>query len=305
LLTNIQEEIELQTRKLSVLAKTRTPSIPTGSLLVGAGDSYVVSQCTAFLSSFRCMAIDPYTLMYAPDLAKNRTAVFISVSGRTRSNVTAAEKVKSLAERTIAVTASSASPLAKATSEVVLIPYDYRPRTPGTLSFTLSLLATLKLASAYTQCDFPYVFEQAASRKPNLRISKDGTTFYLGNHAGFAIAQYATAKTYEFFGSHAQGALLEEFSHMELFSLRKKDTVNVFQTADPAGLGVRLVDQLGRKGYSAALIERRGRNRMEEVFHSIFVIQLAILRQMKERGLVIPSFMRSRQKLELSDMIIY
>jgi glucosamine 6-phosphate synthetase-like amidotransferase/phosphosugar isomerase protein len=305
LITDIREEVEIQARKLSVLAKARTPSIPTGSLLVGAGDSYVAAQCSAFLSSFRCIAIDPYTLISAPGLSKNRAVVFISVSGRTRSNVTAAEKVKPLAERTIAVTADSASPLAKVTSEVTLIPYDYRPRTPGTLSFTLSLLATLKLASAYTQCDFPQVFEQAATRTPRLRVSKDDTTFFLGNHAAFAIAQYATAKTYEIFGSHAQGALLEEFSHMELFSLRKKDTVNVFQTADPAERGERLVDLLRERGYSAALIERHGTNEVEEVFHAVFVVQLAILRQMKERGIITPSFVKSHQRLEVSDMMIY
>lgn len=305
LLAEIQEEVNKQPELLSAFAQKKLPCVPRDSLLVGAGDSYVAGQCAALLSSFRCIAVDPYLLISAPKLSRGRTVVFISVSGRTRSNIVAAKKVSGIARSTLGVTANSDSPLAGATDKALVIPYQYKSRAPGTLSFTLSLVAALKLASVGCDCGFSHLFGQAESQASILKFSEGGCTFFLGNHAAYAAALYAAAKTYEFFGERAQAELLEEFSHMELFSLRKDDAVNIFSSADPSGVSGRLARALTARGYRAALVESRGADRVEETFHAIFVTQLAVVQRMRANGLVVPYFMKSRQKLGLSDAMIY
>ena len=294
-----------QPELLSALASTRIRRLPPGSLLVGAGDSYIAAQCAAFLSSLRCNALDPYVLISDPELSRGRTVAFISVSGRTRSNIAAAKIAGRVARRTLAVTADAGSPLARATGGTVLVPYRHKPRVPGTASFTLTLALVLKLESVDCACDFPRLFARAESSAADMRFSEAGLTLFLGNNAAYAVALYAAAKAFEFFGVHAQAELLEEFSHMELFSLRANDAVNIFQSADELRMGLRLANALKDRGYPAALLPSLGRNRVEEVFHSIFLTQLAVTRRMKERNLDLPHFLESDGALGISDSMIY
>lgn len=305
MLSQIQREVDSQPTRLGPLAQKRLPSIPPGSLLVGAGDSYVAAQCAELLSGFRCIAVDPYLLASDPQLSKGRTVAFISVSGRTRSNIAAAKKVQGIARSILGVTANANSPLAEATGRALIIPYEYRPRVPGTLSFSLSLVTALKLASVRCKCDFTRLFDKAKSDGSTLRFSGAGSTFFLGNHAAFAVALYAAAKTYEFLGGRAQAQQLEEFGHLELFSLRRSDVVNIFSFADPSGVGGRLASALADREYRAALVRSRGSNTVEEVFYAIFQVQLACIERMRATGLTVPFFMTSRQKLSTSDEMIY
>jgi fructoselysine-6-P-deglycase FrlB-like protein len=309
LLADILREIEEQPERLSTLAKEKgTGKLSAGSLLVGAGDSYIAAQCASLLSSYRCLALDPYVLISSPQLSAGRTVAFISVSGRTQSNTAAAKMVKGLASRTVAVTANPDSALAESTSETLVIPYPYKPRMPGTLSFTLSLVAALQLASVDCSCDFRALYEQAKSIPREFRFSNAGTTFFLGNHAAYDVALYAAAKMYEFFGGRAQAELLEEFSHLELFSLRKADAVNVFLHSDPSGIGPKLVSALRRKGYNAGLLgpsRSEGSSIIDAVFQDTFTVQLALVEKMKLGRSSVPYFMKSQEKLDVSDSMIY
>lgn len=305
--TDISGEVQGQPERLAAFAAEKLVEMPGGSLLVGAGDSYIAGRCTALLSSFRCLSLDPYVLIASPELSRGRTVAFISVSGRTRSNVAAARRVRRLARRTIAVTASAESALARSTDETLQIPFPYRPRMPGTLSFTLSLVAALRLAAVDCRRDFRRLYQEAEKASQQVRFSNGGTTFFLGNHADYEVSLYAAAKVYEFFGGRAQAELLEEFSHLELFSLRSADAVNVFLSADPSGAGPRLVAALRRNGYEAASFgeTERAETMTDAVFRNTFLVQLAVMERMKSRKLSVPYFMKSRKKLDVSDSMIY
>lgn len=305
MLSDIQREVYDQPKLLDAQSAKKVRKLPAGTLFVGAGDSYIVGQCVAFLSSFRHAAVDPYVLISSPGISKDRVVVFISVSGRTQSNVTAAKKVKKVAARTLALTANPNSSLTAAVAETLLIPYPYKPRIPGTLSFTLSLVTALKIVAIDSRCEFSHLFERAKSHSRDLLISEDGTSVFLGNQASYTVALYAAAKTYEFFGGRAQAELLEQFSHMELFSLRKEDTVNVFSSSDRMAMGKKLVAALGANGYSASLVSSHGRNSLEQVFFEIFLTQLSVVGTMKRRKLGVPYFMKSREKIDVSDAMIY
>ena len=305
MISEIESEVASQPRLLGSFSRKNLPILPPGSLLAGAGDSHVAAQCASLLSSFRLLAVDPYLLFSDPGLAKNRVVAFISVSGRTRSNVAAAKRLDGISRDTLAVTSDPTSPLAEATKDTLVMPYDYRPRMPGTLSFTLSLVAALKLAAIPCDCGFQRLFRRARVEAHAIKFSDSGSTFFLGNHAAYFVAQYAAAKTYEFFGAPAQAELLEEFSHLELFSLRRADEVNVFSLADPSRIGRVLAAALLGRRYSATLVPAYGNNQVEEVFHAVFATQLAAIERTRSKGLSVPRFLRSGRRLGVSDAMIY
>jgi len=228
----------------------------------------------------------------------------ISVSGRTVSNLAAARSVRRLARRTVAITADERSRLAGLVDQVVRLPMAYVPRTPGLLSYTLSLLAVLKIAGRRDRCDFEAAYRAAG--KDEGRVSwGDGTTYFLGNALAYPAALYAAAKTYEFLGMKAHPELLEEFSHLELFSLTLADRLNIFCAFDPDGASGRLSRAIARGGYGVSVVPSGGRSEMERLFHAVFVAQRSVLRRAGELGLKRPGFLASRARLAASDSMIY
>jgi hypothetical protein len=153
-------------------------------------------------------------------------------------------------------------------------------------------------------CDFPSAFARAELDSRRIVFAK-GTTYFLGNSLAYPAAAYGAAKTYELLGTKSHAELLEEFSHLQLFSLQKSDVVNVFGAFDPASLGKKLTKALKEGGYSASLIHGWGSNYAERLFHTVFTIQLSVLRESRKRGLTEPKFLSSRGKLVTSDEMIY
>ena len=250
------------------------------------------------------MALDPYVLASTPELADGADVYFVSVSGRTTSNALAAEKVRRRARRTTALTAVVESRLAKVTDCVVRLPMEYRPRAPGILSFSLSLLAVLKIAGVDSPSDFGRALISA--RKERLGFARaGGTTYFLGNSLAYPAALYAAAKTYEILGSRAHAELLEEFSHLELFSLGRSDLVNGFACFDPSGLASKLNRALADGGYESRAVRSWGRSPTSQLFHAVFAVQLSVLEAAMERGLTAPRFLSGDGALGASDVMIY
>jgi hypothetical protein len=248
--------------------------------------------------------MDPYSLASAPELAEGVEVFFISVSGKTSSNLAAARKVSRMARRTTAVTAEVGSRLADLTDDVVVLPLTYVPRAPGMLSFSLSLLAVVDIAVGVGRCDFQRAFDRAVSDGGRIGWGR-GTTYFLANSLGYPAAMYAAAKTYELTGARAQPELLEEFSHLELFTLRKSDCVNTFSCFDPSGISRKLTRALGEQGYDAHLVPSRGESDAERLFHSVFTGQLAIVEEAERTGLAKPRFLSTGGRLRTSDYMIY
>ena len=272
---------------------------------MGAGDSYAAALASSYLSGGKCLAFDPYAISTIPSVAAGRDVFFISVSGRTTSNVSAARGLRGIARRRIAITAGKDSPLAEVVDDVILLPYEPKARIPGTLSFTLSLLTSIKVALGGFSCDFRRAYSRARLAKRLFKASDRGTTYMLGNSAMHAVAIYAAAKVYEILGARANAQQLEEFSHMELFSLKNSDSVVIFSAFDPAGIGAKLCDTLKSGGYTASLLSRYDSNPIEALFHSIFAIQLGVLDAARGGGLSEPYLVSAGRKLRVSDGMIY
>jgi len=297
-------EVQRQPGVLLKFSNSNFPRARRGSIFVGAGDSYSAAMAGFYASNGSCIAIDPYHLASKPEIAKGADIFLISVSGRTASNLAAARKVRGLARRTIAITSDEESKLAGLVDEVVRLPMRYLPRTPGLLSYSLSLLAVVSIAGSRKKCDFQGALRSALMDEGNIRWG-EGTTYFLGNSLAYPVAMYAAAKTYEFFGAKAHPQLLEEFSHLELFSLGPSDVVNVFSDFDPLGSASRLAKALARQGYeSHGIPSRRGRE-TEQLFHAVFASQLSVLRRAGEMRLSKPNFLTAKGELAVSDSMIY
>ncbi len=250
------------------------------------------------------MVLDPYELIASPERARSKTVVVISVSGRTKANVAAARCVRGIAKETLGVTSNAASPLANEVDETILLPYEYRPRVPGVASFALSLAYSAKLLSVKLGFDFGRACAAGRRVSRELKFSRSGCTFFLGNRALFAVSMYAAAKLYEFFGAKAQYQRLEEFSHMELFSLDGRDAVNIYDGFDPSRISRILSKSLKTAGYKTG-IASAGRSGVESVFGAVFATQFALLRWIEEAKIKRPYLLDAERKLAISDSMIY
>ncbi len=305
-LSTVRGEIERQPLELgALLSSWKREKAKRGSIFVGAGDSLATALCASQLSRLGIRAMDPYALHESPEAARGKDVYFISVSGRTVANIATAKRISRFCRRRVAITANEESPLASHVDAVVRIPYTGAPRLPGTLSFSLSLLTTLLLTLPGVTCDFKKVFEKSRKSSSKFSISGSGVTYILGNSAAHGIALYAAAKLNELIGARSHPEFLEEFSHMELFSLSKLDSVNIFPLFDPKKLGEKLRGSLTSADYLCTVLDSWGRNDVERVFHSVFLTQFSILEEAMSRGLTRPYFQLERELLRTSDRMIY
>ena len=304
-LSLVEGQLARQPAALNSFLADALPEAPPGSLFVGAGDSFAASSTASYLTSMKYIALDSYELISDAGIAKGRTAYFVTVSGNTASSVSAAKAVGKIAKRRVAITGNAKGKIRGAVDEVVFIPGGYSPRIPGTLSFSLCLLALLKSACREIQCDFQGVHARAKREQRKIFFSKGGTTYFLGNGAAFPICQYAALKVHEFLGARAQAERLEEFGHAPVFSLHKGDTVNAVCAFDPHGIGQKLTDTLRMKEFNAGAILPFGSNCFEQAFYLTFLMQEAVLGKAKSAGGSRPYFVEAKDRLAVSDSMIY
>lgn len=302
----VRGEVERQPAELgALLSSWRLRKAKEGSIFVGAGDSYAAALCASYLSCLSIQAVDPYVLHESPDIARGKDVYFISVSGRTRANIATAKTISRICRSSVAITANQEGPLASEVDRVIVMPYTGTPKLPGTLSFSFSLLIALLLALPSVDCDFKTIFSKSRPAARKFKISDLGVTYVLGNGAAYGVSLYATAKLNELLGGRSHPELLEEFSHMELFSLSRSDTVNVFPQFDSKKLASRLCKSLHRDGYSGVSLQAWGRNDIERIFHSVFLVQQGVIEAAMKRGLIRPYFLDAEKLLKTSDAMIY
>jgi hypothetical protein len=272
-------------------------------IFVGAGDSYAASLCASFLAGPRVLSYDPYSLAESIGWAKGRRVYVISVSGETRSNIELARALKGIAERTTAVTCNAQSRLAAVADSVVEIPFKPRGKSPGVASFTLSLAAALRICGLDPDLEFGQVLSRAIALSKRILIAgRPNVTHLTGNNEAYAASLYGAAKIYELLGRRAQASLLEEFSHMPLFSLSASDSVNVVDLGGPNEK--RLYESLREGGYDSSLVRPEG-GKVERLFLLVFALQMSAITAARKAGLKAPYFLGAKKKLRTSDEMIY
>lgn len=277
------------------------------TLFCGSGDSLACAQFTERLTYFKCRAIDPYDLMIYPNLARGKKVFFVSVSGRTIATVRAARIAKTNGARDIiAITSKNSSPLAKIASKVIELKFRKTPElTPGTNSFTTSLLACLLLFQRAPKLHMEQMIEEG---KEWTRQVADfpGAVYFVGGGDFLPLAMYGAAKMFEFVGGKAEYQLLEQFSHMNLFSIdKRRDRVFILRRRLDEEKALLLDANLTEVGVSSYLLPVNFNRKIELGFSYAILLQYLALKVALKRGLKQPSFLRRKELLHVSDRMIY
>src|SRR5256712_5495898 len=153
---------------------------PWSMIFTGSGDSLASSLFAHYLSQMQAFAADPLELQLYPQVARNKTVFITSVSGKTRTNIQLARKVKEVAKKSVAITANSKSPLAKECDDLIQIRYrSLGILTSGTASFSASLLAVASLIRRLPKLDsLPVVERRAAGWARRLRVHPRGGVLF-------------------------------------------------------------------------------------------------------------------------------
>ena len=291
-------DIKLQLDFLKSFKKQKTLSTISQKniLFSGSGDSLVSSLLAESFSDSLVKAMDPLDLYHNKFLAKSKQVYFVSISGNTITNI----KVANIAKKAVAITSQSQSRLAKASDSVILLTSPNSGIfTAGSISFLESALTCISLVK---NIKIPNVllFKKAENSAKKTKISK--RIFVLGNLYTFPIAMYCAAKFYEILGYDVHYSRIEQFSHMELFSAKKGDTVIIFEarTTHTKQLGKNLKNIGINVVHPDIPLEK-----LSQVIYCIFFSQLISLYQAKKMGKKECNFVTAEKIRDVSNRMIY
>jgi len=200
----------------------------TNAIFSGSGDSLVSAMLAESFSGGKVRAMDPLDLLKNKQLLKSKHVYFVSISGNTISNI----KVAKTAKKTTAITSMPHSMLAKVSDDTILLSAsNHGVFTAGSISFLESALTCISLVKKINISNHLKLFSKVRLNAKKFKVTK--RIFVLGNLYTYPIAMYCAAKFYEILGYAVQYSKIEQFSHMELFSVKKGDTVIIFEEKNP------------------------------------------------------------------------
>ena len=220
-----EKDIESQISFLKSFKKQKplSPNLQKSIFFTGSGDSLVSAMLAESFSNGIVKAMDPLDLYSNKQLVKSKHVYFVSISGNTITNI----RVAGIAKKATAITSNPNSKLAKASDETIILSPNSNLFTAGSISFLESALTCISLVKKIVIPKNGMLFFKAKSDAKKAKISK--RLFILGNLYTYPLAMYCAAKFYELLGSDAHYCRIEQFSHMELFSTKKGDTVIIFE----------------------------------------------------------------------------
>ncbi len=296
----LEEDVRAQVRHLPGFR----PQRPLGAagqknaLFCGSGDSLAACMLAEAFSGYKARAIDPLDLSRNGDVLDGRTTYIVSISGRTISNIAVAKR----APKAVAITSNPDSRLARACSRTIRLGFPNSDAvTAGSTSFLESALTCISLVHPLAMPDARKIFKSAESAAAGIRPAK--RVFFLGNMHTYPVAMYAAAKMYEVLGAEAYYERLEQFSHMELFSARKGDTVVIME--ERTAHNTRLAESLRRAGLDVIRPNPGPGGKVGRFLFHAFLSQLVPLAIAKERRRRDCHFMTAGKLRRASDEMIY
>ena len=268
------------------------------AIFCGSGDSFASALLAEVHSDLQAHAADPLDLLKNKHLISKNNIFLISISGNTISNI----KVAKLAKKPIAITSQPKSRLAKTCSKIIHLNFPNSDIfTGGSLSFLQSALTCISLVSNFNMPDGLKIFKKAIRVAQKIKISK--RIFILGNFHTYPIAMYATAKFYELLGLDSHFEKIEQFSHMELFSATKGDTVIIFEEKNLHN--IQLVKNLRKLGLNVFQPTLGTKNKISQFLFFTFLAQLIPLLEAKRKKQKDCHFITSKNLRNVSNKMIY
>ena len=280
---------------------------PSRMIFTGSGDSFACSLFAHYLSRMQALAADPYDLQLYPQVSKDKTVFIASVSGKTRTNIQLAGKVKGVAKKRVAITANPKSPLAKECDEVIQIRYRSSGiLTSGTASFSATLLAVASLIHQLPKLDsLPVVERRAAEWARGLRVPPRGEFLFVGSGTGYSLAMYAAFKIHEVLGLPAQYQHTEQLGHSQLFSLQEKSDNLLFLSPSSDKKTSEVFRILSKNRFHAYPLKSDRRDPILATLQLMFCLQHLALHLGRKRGLQECAFVTDKKRLALSSRLIY
>ncbi|WP_455279750.1 SIS domain-containing protein [[Eubacterium] cellulosolvens] len=276
-------------------------------IFTGAGDSYAASMAVEALSRRFARSYDPYEILKNPSDSSDLHLYVISVSGKTKSNVQAARAARGFAREITAISANLESPLARSTDNFIQLRFRSEGKlTPGTASFTTSLLASFsRVQNLPNLAKLSDVYDAALSWSENIEIPLNSTTFLVGTGLTYPLAIYGKAKIYETLGSKSNSQRTEQFSHMELFSLTKDDLVIILQENNNDDQAIELHNLLEEGAFRTLILNPDEHNEIERSITAAIYLQVLTWKNAEMKGIKECAFINRRNLLDISDKMIY
>ena len=266
-------------------------------LFTGSGDSLVSSMLAESFSKGIVKAMDPLDLYSNNELVKTKHVFFVSISGNTIANI----KVAKMAKKSIAITSRPYSKLAQISNKIILLCAPNNDVfTAGSISFLESALTCISLITKMTIPKNNKLFLRAKSDASKVKISN--RLFILGNLHTYPLAMYCAAKFYEVLGYDAHYCRIEQFSHMELFSSKKGDTVILFEKKNSHNK--QLVKNLKTIGINVIQPEVPS-GKISQVIYYTFLSQLLSLNEAKKKKKKDCHFITAKKIRNVSNQMIY
>ena len=309
----MEQEIHNQVENLLAFERElaeydRFRHLDTSSIVfTGSGDSFASSLFAHYLSQMQAFAADPFELQLYPRVTKNKTLFITSVSGKTRTNIQLARKVKGVAEKRVAITANPESPLAKECDDVIQLRYKSSGiLTSGTASFSATLLAVASLIRRLPNLDSLRITErQGAEWARRLRVHPRGEFLFVGSGVGYSLSMYAAFKIHEVLGLPAQYQHTEQLGHSQLFSLKEKRDNFLFLSPSLDKKTSEVDRVLSKSGFNAYLLKGDGRDPILGTLQVMFCLQHLALYLGRKMGLQECAFLTDKKRLKLSSRLIY
>ena len=280
---------------------------PSSMIFSGSGDSLAASLFAHYLSEMRAFAADPFELQLYPKVAKNKTIFITSVSGKTRTNIHLAKRVRGLAKKRVAITANPESPLAKECDDVIRLRYR-SPGIPtaGTASFSASLLAVASLIRRLPKLDPLRIMEKGAAEwaRP-LWVNPRGRFLFVGSGTDYSLAMYAAFKIHEVLGLSAQYQHTEQLGHSQLFSLQNKTDNLLFLSPSSDKKTSEVFRVLSKNRFHAYPLKSDTRDPILGTLQIMFCLQHLALHLARKMGLQECAFLTDKKRLGLSSRLIY
>lgn len=294
-----EKDVELQISLLKSFKKQKP--IPKNeqknTIFSGSGDSLVSSMLAESLSEGQIRAVDPMDLHRNQSLVKSKNVYFVSMSGNTITNIKAARRAK----HSTAITSKPESRLASATDNTIILSAGTcHIFTAGSISFLESALTCMSLAKNIKIPRNSKLFSKARHDSQKPHISKK--IYVLGNQYTFPLAMYCAAKFYEVLGYDAHYCKIEQFSHMELFSAKKGDTVILFEEKNPHNS--QLVKNLKKVGMNV-IHPSMPADKMSQFLYCTFFSQFLALNEAKRKRKRDCYFVTAKKLRHVSNQMIY
>ena len=290
----MQQEFLTNFKKQKIISQNQQKN----TIFTGSGDSLASAMLAESFSNFAVKAVDPLDLLKNNFISKNKTVYFVSISGNTISNIRVAKKSK----KSIAITSRPKSRLVMACDDsIILQSPNSDVFTAGSISFLESALTCISLVCPITIPKSPNIYKKAFEEAKKAKFGK--RIFIIGNMHTFPLAMYCAAKFYELLGYDAHYERIEQFSHMELFSVKKGDTVIIFEEKNSHN--TQLVKNLKKVGLNVIFPNHKFRDKISQIIFYTYFSQLLPLFEAKKIGKKDCNFVLSKKLRQVSDNMIY